>query len=164
MFHLFLDYYDVKEDLISPRPLSRFPLHHYEDIVTNLEGHDKWFLFINTQETHYPYDIGRGYDPGLLPLLEKMKRHLNMRHGGDKFSTEESDALHQMQIRALETVDHRLKQLVRKLPRNRPILVVITGDHGESFGEEFYGFNRCGHLHPSPEVLHVPLLIGSVES
>jgi len=67
-----------------------------------------------------------------------------------------------MQISALEMIDKRLKKLVNAIPKNRPILMIVCGDHGESFGEEFYGFPRCGHFHCSPEVLEVPLLISII--
>lgn len=38
---------------------------------------------------------------------------------------------------------------------NKPLLFVISGDHGECFGE---GTN-WGHGYPNPKVMEVPLLI-----
>ncbi len=163
IFNVFLDYYDISEGLIDPRPLVGFSLEHSEEVTDLLKNKEKWFLFINTKETHYPYDTGDGYSESVKPLLEKMKRHLNLRHDPEKFTDKESEALHQMQISALETIDARLKKLVNKLPKNRPILTIICADHGESFGEKFLGYARCGHLHPTPEVLNVPLLIGVIK-
>ncbi len=163
MFDVFLDYYDIQEGLIDKRPLKRFALTHVAEIIAQLRGHDKWFLFVNAAETHYPYDVGKGYDASLVPLLQKMQRHLNLRHDPEPFTAEESATLHRLQIKAVEEVDKRLAALVKRLKKNRPILIVLTGDHGESFGEEFFNYPRCGHLHPSPEVLQVPLLIGSIE-
>ena len=132
-------------------------------ILSEIKNHEKWFLFINTKETHYPYDTGEGYSNEVIPLLEKMQRHLNLRHDNEEFTKEELEILHKMQISALEKTDERLKKLVDELPRNKPILAIICADHGESFGEKFYGFQRCGHLHPSTEVIQVPLLISLIK-
>ena len=142
-------------------PLLIYKFNGYE-IVTEIKGHEKWFLFINTKETHYPYDIGEGYPSEILPLLKKMQSHLNLRHDETPLTDKESAALHMRQIRALEAIDKRLETLVASLPQSRSVLIVVCADHGESFGEQFFGFPRCGHLHPSPEVLQVPLLIGVI--
>lgn len=162
-FKFFLDYYNRDESLIDPRPLEGFPLTHTTEIVSEISKHEKWFLFVNTKETHYPYDFGEGYPTELIPLMQKMKSHLNLRHDKEPLTAEESQTLHNMQISALEKIDKRLKSLVDNLPRNRPILVVVCADHGESFGEEFYNFPRCGHIHPSEEVMQVPLIIGAIK-
>lgn len=162
-FKVFLDYYDKSEGLIDPRSLKGFPLEHIDEIVSKLKEHEKWFLFVNTKETHYPYDIGEGYPKESIPLMEKMKSHLNLRHDKEKLTENESQTLHNMQISALEVADKRIKKLVDALPKNKPILLVVCADHGESFGEEFCGFQRCGHIHPSPEVMEVPLLIGVID-
>ncbi len=163
LFDHFLDYYDKSEGLIDPRPTKGFPLAHINDITSQIKEHEKWFLFINTKETHYPYDTGKGYSKKLTPLIKKMEHHLNLRHDKNKLTERESETLHKMQIVALETIDKRLKKLATLLPKNRPILMIVCADHGESFGETFYGFPRCGHLHPSPEVMQVPLLIEIID-
>lgn len=163
IFNKFLDYYDISEGLIDPRPFSGFPLAHIDEIVANLAGKEKWFLFINTKETHYPYDTGDGYDENLLPLLKKMQRHLNLRHDNEEFTEEESKTLHGLQIKALEAFDSRVQALIEALPKDKPILIVVCSDHGESMGEKFKGIPRCGHLHPSPEVMEVPLMIASIK-
>ena len=162
-FDDFLDYYDISEGLIEPRSLEGFPLVHIDEIVSKIKNREKWFLFVNTKETHYPYDVGEGYSKELVPLMEKMKRHLNLRHDSEELTIEESRVLHKMQVSALEKADERLGELVFALPKNRPILVVVCADHGDSFGEKFYGVPRCGHIHPSPEVMQVPLMIGLIE-
>ena len=159
-FDTFFDYYNYKsKDRISPRTKEEFPLNHINEIIKKIESHEKWFLFINTIETHYPYDVGDGYSRSLFPLMQKMKKHLNLCHNIKPLTERDSKILQNMQIHALEVVDKRFKKLVSMVPKNRPILIIICGDHGESFGEEFYGFPRCGHFHCSPEVLEVPLLI-----
>ena len=61
-----------------------------------------------------------------------------------------------------EYVDSKLGQLLSALPKERGILVVVCGDHGENFGEYFAGKPRWGHLFPSPEVMEVPLVIGEL--
>jgi len=163
IFNTFLDYYNYNsKDRIDPRKKEEFPLIHINEIVRKIKIHEKWFLFINTVETHYPYDIGNGYSKNFFSLMQKVKKHLNLRHSREFFTQKESKILQNMQISALEMIDKRLKKLVNAIPKNRPILMIVCGDHGESFGEEFYGFPRCGHFHCSPEVLEVPLLISII--
>ena len=40
-----------------------------------------------------------------------------------------------MQRKALEHIDSKLRQLLKALPKEREILVIVCRDHGENFGE-----------------------------
>jgi membrane-anchored protein YejM (alkaline phosphatase superfamily) len=153
----------VDEEPLTSRLKGHFPLNHIDEIVRKLANRDKWFLFLNCPETHYPYDVGEGIKEEVLGQFPTLEKVLNQRESaylalGEDFSA----ALKDMQKKALEVVDHKLNDLLHALPKDRDILVVICGDHGENFGEYFVDKPRWGHLFPSPEVMAVPLTIGEL--
>ncbi len=153
------------EEQLSPRDWHQFPLNNVDQIIEQLGGEEKWFLFVNCNETHYPYDFGKGIEQQTLEEMQMLKPILNLREGKVKLENLEIfEKMHQMQVSALEEVDKRIGSLVQALPKNRPILTIICADHGENFGEEFQGAIRWGHMIPSEEVMTVPLIIGEVTS
>jgi hypothetical protein len=64
--------------------------------------------------------------------------------------------LHKAQISALESLDCKINRLLDLIPK--PLLLVISGNHGECFGED----GLWGHGFPHPRVMQVPLLIAQV--
>lgn len=154
---------NLDEEPLKPRKKELFPLNHIDKIVAKIKGHDKWFLFINCPETHYPYDYGNGISNDVAIGFDKIKDCLNLRECINKNIDNKLFAkLKLMQINAVEKIDKKIKSLVDKLPKHRDILVVICGDHGENFGEYFEGKRRWGHLFPSTQVMNVPLIIGQI--
>ncbi len=157
---------NLDEEPLQPRDKQEFPLNNLETIVKCIKEKDKWFLFINCPETHYPYDIGNGFHDEVKKYYPKLYKNLNLREADDPIDipVEVYAILHDMQIKALEYVDTRISILLSMLPMSKDILVVISGDHGENFGEVFNGRQRWGHLLPTKEVLEVPLLINVIKS
>ncbi|MEK9151432.1 MAG: hypothetical protein AAB547_02270 [Patescibacteria group bacterium] len=151
---------NLDEEPCASRPEEWFPLLHCGEIVDKLQPHEKWFLFVNCPETHFPYDTGEGLMEDKLEILRLIRPHFNLRESDAPINTAATGLLRRMQIKALEAVNTRIANLFAALPRERPILVVICGDHGEMFGEVFAGKPRFGHIISSPEVLRVPLIIG----
>lgn len=138
---------------------DEFPLSHQAELINMIED-KKYFMFLNCPETHVPYDIGTGaLVRGLEPLIDECKSIW-----GFKFSKEQlldvgySDLriMHNAQVAALEAVDGKLKSLVDALPT--PLLLVITADHGECFGED----GHWGHGYPHKTVMEVPLLVATI--
>lgn len=156
---------NLDEEPLGPRKKENFPLHHVDEIITKLKGKDKWFLFINCPETHYPYDTGDGISGKIEKWYPKLKQQLNLREAKEELSIPDSiySQLHSIQKHALEYIDKGIGTLIEKLPKDRETLVVICGDHGENFGEYFLKKRRWGHMLPSKEVLGVPLLIGMIQ-
>lgn len=159
--------FNLDEELLSPRFEDPFPLNHIDEIVKKIEKYDRWFLFLNCPETHYPYDhkVGQNIPKYIIDQFPKLMKAINLRESenSDELSVEFGKALHNMQKEALESIDQRLQVLFESLPKNRDILTVICSDHGDNFGEYFVGKRRWGHLFPSPEVMQVPLIIGELK-
>ena len=160
---------DMTEEPLEPRKKEQFPFNHLDNLLETIHNHDKWFLFINCSETHYPYDIGDGLPDDILKYFDDIKLRLNLRDNKDKKTNSKiskdktmDSKLHSLQTRALESIDSGIQRLLYYLPHNREILTVICGDHGENFGEIFAGKQRWGHLFPSKEVMEVPLVIGQM--
>lgn len=157
---------NLDEEPLQPRNEKELPLNNLEVIARRIRDKEKWFLFVNCPETHYPYDIGNGFPEKVGKCLPQLFNHLNLRENDD--STDVPDEiysmLHNMQVKALEYIDIQIKKLINILPKNEDILIVITGDHGENFGEIFNGKKRWGHLLPTKEVSEVPLLIDVIKS
>lgn len=156
---------DLDEEPMQERCTQMFPLSHFQTISQALEPHQKWFLFLNCPETHYPYDVGEGFKEEVKRYLPLIRNHLNLREPDIGIPTHVSKLLHEMQIEALESVDKNLQPLLQELraKSRRPLLLIICGDHGENFGEFFEGRPRWGHLFPSPEVMKIPLLICTIK-
>jgi hypothetical protein len=151
---------DDYNDVFAQREKNDFSLLHTDEIICELKKYDKWFLFINSQETHVPYDVGDGIAVELKQILKKA----NPLWGGKMKNTDEKyllnnelKLLHNMQIKALEEVDKRIKYLVNSFSGTK--LIVICGDHGEAFGEN----DMYGHGFPNKVVTDVPLLISIVD-
>ena len=161
---------DMDSEPWHPRTPETFPLNHSSEIVDTLRKLDDWFLFINCQATHYPFDIGDGIDPNVLencfPTLKKVFNIRSCVASKEAFDTLRlfDKQLHQMQIAAVEYLDRKIGELFSGLAdiSKKPIYGVVCGDHGEEFGGEWLGVPRYGHLFPYPKVMTVPLWMGMV--
>jgi hypothetical protein len=166
---------DLNEELMKPRDTKTFPLEHIDEIVSTLPKKDPWMLFVNSNETHYPWDSGAGIGEDLqknaLPSLGKV---LNLRSTKTDPETQKAkeiikpfaSQLRQMQVEALEAFDTRIGNLfetIESRDNNRPTIVIAHGDHGDNFGEIFAGQEVWGHLHQSTECMTVPLWIGELK-
>jgi len=149
------------ESLLDPRVQGNFPLNRQEEVLEMVAGSQPYFLFVNCLETQTPYDTGEGVPPWALDIMQRAGPVFGCKIGNKEKSSataEEIASLQALQVSALEQVDAKLEDLVANLAK--PALVVITGDHGEVFGEHD---GLWGHGHPYDEVMEVPLIIGTVE-
>ncbi len=133
------------------------PLFNLSNIVSFCESSENWFVFINEPATHMPYNIERmnSDEKNVLKSMEpyfggyrKSPSHLNYKLG---------KLLHNVQVRTLEIIDNQIGRLLDQISGDKPILIVVCGDHGELFGEK----GKWGHLQNEKEVLTVPLLINT---
>ncbi len=139
-----------------PRIKKTFPFANVEEIAASVKDARNWFIFINAPETHWPYNL----EPIEGTELESLVKYAYQFRGGrsDQERKHNYDnggrQLHHLQIKSLEYIDTQLGKLLHMLPLDKPLVIVICGDHGESFGENYL----WGHVFNTPEVLTVPLL------
>jgi len=125
-------------------------------IFQSIDGVENWFLFINSSETHHPYHLGE-FDQRTKELVDYSRKFANGKSDPEKtyYYSNGGNELHDIQVRSLEYVDKNLGILLKELPKSKPIVAVVCGDHGECFGER----EKWGHMINEPEVLEVPLII-----
>jgi len=131
-----------------------------------------FFLFLNLNEAHDPYDPPPGYRekflPDGFPLLETyppllrsdVMLHREVLQGITAISADEMalyKALYDAEILYQDGLLGQLFDGLQSLGLKENTLIIITSDHGEEFGEIE---GRVGHqLSLSDSLLHVPLVI-----
>lgn len=116
-----------------------------------------WFAFVHFFDAHFPYEPKdpRRYDPDYTGPFDGTDRTLQ---GHRDFA----DALPERDLAHVEALYHAeiteldgpLQQVLASLKGDE--VVVVTADHGESFGHGYF-FNHRAAVYD--EVLHVPLVI-----
>ena len=111
-YYPFNDYVSV----FSERGMSEFPLNHTDNIVEDTRSHSKFFVFINSPETHVPYDFGEGiYSEEIKEIIRKGKDMWGCKNVGpsdSQLTRHEFRKLHDCQVMALEALDEKLQALV----------------------------------------------------
>ena len=141
------------------RTKNILPLFNINKIIKSIKNKAKWVLFINEVSTHWPYYVTREDYKSIKSILEIQEKE-NLRSGvynDELLISSDGEKLFNVQVKTIELIDLQIKKLLDKLPSTKPIIVVICGDHGTSFGEGGY----WGHGHCAKEVLEVPLIINT---
>jgi hypothetical protein len=144
--------------------------YDFEAIIDSLEFslEQPSFYILNVGETHYPY-IVKGESADHLPRLHGV--HGVFKHLDDKIATGSATAeeeysfteeslkvLKDKQQTNVEYLDKLFEKLYAKCPPNT--YFIVTGDHGECFGEEgFFGHGPIIH----PKVFEVPYVEGMLK-
>lgn len=125
-----------------------------------------WFLFVNFFDPHAPYDPPTPYARGLPKVDEARLNQARIdRLTAGRPSTPEPWeqeaaavllARYDAEIAYMDAQLGRLLAAVAEAPGDAGTLVVITSDHGESFGEHDY-FSHGAHLYE--DNVRVPLLV-----
>ena len=120
-------------------------------------GGDPLFLFVNYFDPHFPYEPPAGYDTFPHARDPVPEGWLPAALGGAPVDGAVIDALVARYDGEIRFMDHQLGRLLDAWDaRGSESLVIVTSDHGESFGEGgFYLHN--GSL--GEEAIRVPLLI-----
>jgi arylsulfatase A-like enzyme len=136
-------------------------------------GDAPYFLFVNFFDPHAPYRPPPPYDRGLAPegdleqsqLLRELVRLLDAHAAPvppDRLGARERatlDALRAGYDAEIHYMDHHLGRLLDAVARGvraAETLIVITGDHGESFGEHYF-ISHGAHLYE--DNVRVPLIV-----
>jgi arylsulfatase A-like enzyme len=124
-----------------------------------------FFAFLNYLDAHEPYLPPPPFDQKFgtsLHVDQYQARHdlrISFRYGRDRLSAAETQAEMDAYDGAIAYLDQQIGLLLDELEKRGTLkhtLVVITADHGESFGEhKDYGHGNSLYL----SLLHVPLLI-----
>jgi arylsulfatase A-like enzyme len=119
-----------------------------------------FFVFLNVMDAHWPYDVRA--TNAFLPEGVTRERALSVARSSPMFCIHqrgdpESDILHALYLGDVQAADAKLGRILGRLDRvTGPLIVVVTSDHGEYFGER--GLLEHG-LGLGTPVLHVPLVI-----
>jgi arylsulfatase A-like enzyme len=119
-----------------------------------------FFLFLNYNDAHDPYEVPSPYDH-LYGHASKDAKHLLLtaKLSHVSFSSGEREGVIAAYDNALRYIDSQVGELLQFLERSPEwsnTYVIITADHGEGFGEHgtySHGWNLYR------ELLHVPLII-----
>jgi arylsulfatase A-like enzyme len=146
----------------GPLPISPWIEPTFDRWISERSSEEPVFCFVNLLDAHEPYLA----DPGDFPTLRAWTRHAFQRTDKLAFyarkwqpSDEEFRRLHLLYRRSLRRIDARIAAIVaslRKSQRWKNTLMVLTGDHGQAFGERGYLFHAA-RLWES--VLRVPLWV-----
>jgi arylsulfatase A-like enzyme len=134
--------------------------------VLEIAGDRPFFLFLNYLDAHRPYYAPspyrtryEGFSPDLHPTGIDMETRTAVLRGERKLSAAEHahvTALYDGELAYLDAELERLFEALRHHPSWDEMIVLITSDHGEAFGDH-------GHLYHSinlyDESLHVPTII-----
>ncbi|MGE0639832.1 MAG: sulfatase [Thermoanaerobaculia bacterium] len=135
---------------------------------------DPFFLFVHLYAAHsdfvyLPYEsrgldrrdvareFGSGYRPCSMGLCASERLHA-ANEGLDPLAEGDAEVLHALYDRGVETLDADLGTFFAELEARGlwdDLLVVVTADHGEAFGEH----GSVMHRTPHEEALRVPLLV-----
>ncbi len=129
-------------------------------------GDHPFFLFVNYFDAHSPYNppaSGRDAFPGRLAGRSRLgldHRTIMRINSGDRTLAPEERAhlvaLYDAELRYLDRHLGRLLDHLQRHPRWNEMLVIVTSDHGEAFGEHRFvehGMNLYG------ELTRVPLIV-----
>jgi hypothetical protein len=139
-----------------PRREEWFPLNNIGLIKSKIKN-ERFFLFINSIATHIPYD-----NPNLelrdsdIDIVNRIYREHDLKIKYNKvdipFEENEINRIKEIQCSSLKWVDKQIDELIMKLPKERPLILIVCADHGEEFGEH----GRFGHAHLDSTVMEVP--------
>jgi arylsulfatase A-like enzyme len=137
------------------------------DLVrTWAQGRDQtrpFFLFVNIMDAHAPYRV-REQNPHLPPGVDAAEAKAIPQAFGRYVCRAGADdpalkVLHGLYLGNVHAADAKLASVLdvlQPLRAQRPMVVIVTSDHGEYFGEHRLVEHRVGVGNP---VLHVPLVV-----
>ncbi len=122
-----------------------------------------FFLFVHYFDAHFPYTPpapwDTHYDPDYTGTLDGSDATLRpYRDGGKTPSARDVAHIEALYAGEVSALDEALEPLLSAIPEDT--VVVVTADHGESFGHDYW-FNHRGVLWD--DVMRVPLVIAGLD-
>lgn len=125
----------------------------------------KFFLFLRPFHIHDPYipkeETIKKLDPGYTDNLDKLdiSQIVKLNKGEIKLSPKDLERISTLYDAEISEIDQSMGAIFAKLDElnlNQNTIVILTGDHGEEFGERGVWGMHAYSLYE--ELLHVPLL------
>jgi len=130
-----------------------------------------FFLFLHLNEPHYPYNPPKPYDwmygDGIPTRFDKFNHYFNDNHRApdlwrNRYNLSGEDVeraidLYDGEIAYLDSYIGRLISELNALGLSNNTMIILTSDHGESFGEHGFFFRHGQSL--TEEQIRVPLII-----
>jgi arylsulfatase A-like enzyme len=135
-----------------------------------MEGRSRkepFFAFVNLMDPHVPYrvrEVNRFLPPGeTIQRANEVEGRVRVQPMcRDHVSAEDLAVLKGLYLGDVAAADAKVRELVRLArdqPAGRPLITVVTADHGENFGEH----RLLGHLFQITHALiHVPLVVAGL--
>jgi arylsulfatase A-like enzyme len=148
----------VSDDATKERPAFAGTLDDSVTIAESLKWIDAspgapFFLYLNLQNSHLPYDVPRDFQRRFGP------KEIDFKISVGWFPKEKAEIVKDVYADSLAYVDTLLDGLFRRLEERGlwdRTLVVVTGDHGEAFYEHGSAAHANGVYE---EVIRVPLVV-----
>ena len=135
-------------------------LGYFEEWVRSRAADRPFFAFLNFVDVHEPYDLVPDGRP--VTFLDRMYLHTPRYYllavPGIQ-SHVRWDVMVGGYLRAIEAADAKIGSLLNLLESHGELdrtLVIVTADHGQSFGEEGNVFHGCG---ATDSITRVPLVV-----
>lgn len=132
---------------------DEFTLSVAKDFISR-EKQNPFFIYVNFQNTHFPYVMAEGYET-VFSREDEVPTDVSFA----KLSQDYLEPMYRRYLDSVRSVDQLVGELVAHLEAEglaENTMIVVTGDTGQSFNEHGY----TGHGGPLyEEVLRVPLII-----
>jgi arylsulfatase A-like enzyme len=129
-------------------------------------GKNPFFIFVNFLEPHSPYRSPRQFSTQYLPDDISLQQARQVNHNpweylvhSESMNKRDFEVLEALHDSAITYLDARIMEILNWLKQSNQLdrtMIIVTADHGESFGEH----QLMGHGHGLYDtLLHVPLII-----
>lgn len=160
--------YRLGKSLVRVRASPQFyPCNKVMDFAINtLQENKPFFLFMHLVDTHYPYPIAQikniDGQTTLRKIVDRLESGKQREYVKKRFYDLHADNMEQIERKrddSIIAVDNQIKRLCDSLKQKGlwdNTILIITADHGDTFGEHETYFCRGGLY---DESVHVPLII-----
>ncbi len=138
------------------------PYRHAEAILTSAkewmeEQSDSWFLWTHLMDTHIPY-LPPEFDSLSLERIQYLNQKIHdSLFKNDLITEDEQRDIIKLYDAEARYLDECLGDFIKEA-YDDDLLIVITSDHGDEFGEYKFYSHAPGKHGPTPQLLHVPLI------
>jgi hypothetical protein len=143
---------------------GEYTLEYFSEWLTQRSSDRPFYAFFNFVNAHEPYELIPDGRP--LSFLDKVYLHTPRYYllAVPGLQTHlRWDAAVAGYVRSIEEADRKVGRMVESLERageRDRTMIIVTADHGQSFGENGNVYHGCG---ATDSILRVPLVVGAPE-